>query len=341
MKKILVVGGGGFIGRNITEFLVKRGGCYVVSADIKKGTNWDILSEQDLKNFCSITDDFTDPKAFKTLDNDFDEIYMLAAIVGVNRTLKNPYEVIRTNTKLTSNVLDWIADNPVKKVLFSSSSENYAATTDLFDSQIPTDENVPLCIGEITHPRWTYAITKIHGESAFIHSAKKLNYEYRIVRYQNIIGPEMGFGHAIPHIVERFVNKIDNPIKIYGHDQTRAFCYIDDAVRGTVGAMESTDQSNNIYHIGNDKEITMEELTKFIGSILGYEGSYENAMTYPGSVSRRCPDILKALSNFGYKPEIQWKDAVIKTVNWYKNFFESGGQPSYGGFEPPEVVLGK
>ena len=160
---------------------------------------------------------------------------MLAAVVGVNRTLKNPAEVIKTNTKLTLNVLDWITDNPVNKILFSSSSENYAATTDLYDSEIPTSEDIPLCIGDITHPRWTYAITKMHGESAFIHSSKKLNYEYRIVRYQNIIGPEMGFGHAIPHIVERFVNKIENPIKIYGHDQTRAFCYIDDAVKGTVG----------------------------------------------------------------------------------------------------------
>ena len=70
---------------------------------------------------------------------------MLAAIVGVNRTIKDPYEVIRTNTKLTSNVLDWVAENPVKSS-FSSSSENYAATTDLFDSEIPTDEKVPLCV---------------------------------------------------------------------------------------------------------------------------------------------------------------------------------------------------
>ena len=339
MKKILVVGGGGFIGRNITEFLVKRGDCYVVSADIRKGTNWDILNEQYPKQFCSIIDDFTDPKSFNALDNDFDEIYMLGAIVGVNRTLRDPYEVIRTNTKLTSNVLDWIADNPVKKVLFSSSSENYAATTDLFDFKIPTDENVPLCVDEITHPRWTYAITKIHGESAFIHSSKKLNYHYRIVRYQNIIGPDMGFGHAIPHIVERFVKKLEIPIKIYGHDQTRAFCFIDDAVKGTVGAMESTNFLNNIYHIGNDKEISIEELTKFIGSTLEYEGSYENAMTYPGSVSRRCPNIAKAVSNFGYEPEVLWKDAVFKTVNWYKSFFESGLKPSIGGFEPPENIL--
>ena len=67
---------------------------------------------------------------------------------------------------------------------FSSSSENYAATTDLFGFKIPTSENVPLSVDEITHPRWTYAITKIHGESAFIHSSQKLKYDYRIVRYQ-------------------------------------------------------------------------------------------------------------------------------------------------------------
>jgi len=339
MKKVLVLGGGGFIGRNITEFLVKRGDSFVVSADIKEGSNWNELALNYPTVFSSVLDDFSYAEAFKNLDSGFEEIYMLAAVVGVNRTIKEPHEVIRINTKLTTNVLEWVAKNPVNKILFSSSSENYAATTDLYDSVIPTSENIPLCIGDITHPRWTYAVTKMHGESSFIHSAKKLNYEYRIVRYQNIIGPEMGFGHAIPHIVERFVNNIEDPIKIYGHDQTRAFCYIDDAVKGTVGAMESSNHSNNIYHLGNDQEILIEELTKFIGSILGYEGSYKNAMTYPGSVSRRCPNIAKAVSNFAYNPEVFWKDAVAKTVDWYKNFFESGLKPSTGGFEPPENIL--
>ena len=62
-------------------------------------------------------------------------------------------------------------------------------------------------------------------------------------------------------------------------------------------------------------------------------------MTYPGSVSRRCPDITKAVSNFAYKPEAFWKDAVVKTVDWYKSFFDSGLKPATGGFEPPESVM--
>ena len=118
MKKILVLGGGGFIGRNITEFLVKSSDCYVVAADIKQGSNWNELSLSYPANFDSVLDDFTNIEAFQNLCSEFEEIYMLAAVVGVNRTIKEPHEVIRINTKLTTNVLEWVGKNPVNKILF-------------------------------------------------------------------------------------------------------------------------------------------------------------------------------------------------------------------------------
>tara|TARA_A100000164_G_scaffold381226_1_gene431848 strand:- start:832 stop:1878 length:1047 start_codon:yes stop_codon:yes gene_type:complete len=339
MKEILVLGGGGFIGRNIVQSLVDREDCNVTAADIQLGSNFKSIKNDPHKSkrFNFIIDDFSNITAFNNFNKKFDEIYMLAAEVGVNKTLKNPHDVIRINTMLTMNTLDWVSRNPVKRILFSSSSENYAGTSDLYDSKIPTDESVPLCISDINHPRWTYAISKIHGESAFIHSAKKLDFECVVVRYQNIIGPEMGFGHAIPHIVERFIKQDDEPIKIYGHDQTRAFCYIDDAVTGTIAAMENQASDGEIYHIGNQEEINIEELTKYIGKLLNYDGKYENAATYPGSVSRRCPDISKAKDDFNYLPKFKWEDAVRLTTEWYEAFFKSGKSPSSGGFEPPDV----
>ncbi len=341
MKNILVLGGGGFIGRNLVEFLVDREDCNVTAADIKFGSNFQRIIDDETKStrFNVVIDNFAKKEAFKKLKGPFNEIYMLAAIVGVNRTLKYPHEVIKTNTLLTMNLLDWVSENPVDKILFSSSSENYAGTSDLFDIDIPTNENVPLAISDISHPRWTYAITKMHGESAFLHSASDNGFVTTIVRYQNIIGPEMGFGHAIPHIVERFIKKDNSPIKIYGHDQTRAFCYVDDAVRGTVGAMECKKSAGEIYHIGNDEEITMEALTKHIGKYLNYQGAYENAITYPGSVSRRCPNISKARKDFGYIPEHSWTKSVDLTAQWYRDFFLSGKEPERGGFEPPENFL--
>jgi UDP-glucose 4-epimerase len=341
MKEVLVLGGGGFIGRKIVQFLVDRGDCNVTAADIREGSNWKEISNDFEKSqrFKSVVADFTQISSFDSLNQCFDEIYMLAAVVGVNRTLKYPQDVIRINTQLTMNTLDWISRNPIKRLLFSSSSENYAGTSDLFGSEVPTSETVALCIGDIKHPRWTYAMTKMHGESAFIHSAKAYKYDCTIVRYQNIIGPEMGFGHAIPHIVERFVKGEKSPFKIYGHDQTRAFCYIDDAVKGTVGAMESENAKGEIYHIGKQDEINMEELTTYIGELMNYTGEYEAAMTYPGSVARRCPNIEKATADFGYSPNISWKIAVSLTTEWYRDFFSSGQSPLSGGFEPPETVM--
>lgn len=341
MKEVLVLGGGGFIGRNVVQFLVERGDCNVTAADIKTGSNWqDISKDVEMsRRFKAVVDDFSCISAFDDLDQNFDEVYMLAAVVGVNRTLKYPQEVIRINTQLTMNTLDWVSRNPIKRLIFSSSSENYAGTSDLFKTLIPTPETVPLCIGDIKHPRWTYAMTKMHGESAFLHSSDAYNYECVIVRYQNIIGPEMGFGHAIPHIVERFIKGNESPFKIYGHDQTRAFCYIDDAVKGTVGAMESKNSSDEIYHIGKPEEINMETLTTYIGELMNFSGEYMPAMTYPGSVARRCPDISKAAKDFGFSPDVDWKTAVRLTCEWYERFFNSGGLPDSGGFEPPENVM--
>ena len=174
MKEVFVLGGGGFIARNIVKYLIDRKDCNVTAGDIRKGSNWDEIMRKSPSRFNPIIDDFTDYSAFEKLGKRFDEIYMLAAVVGVNRTLKSPEHVISTNTKLTLNTLDWISKNPIKRLLFSSSSENYASTSDLFGAKIPTKEDVPLCVGDVCHPRWTYAITKILGESSFIHSAKKL-----------------------------------------------------------------------------------------------------------------------------------------------------------------------
>lgn len=342
MKKVLVLGGSGFIGRNIVKFLVKKE-YYVTSADIKTCEELENFQQslKDKNKLKIVIDDFSIASSFKKFSGTFDEIYMLAAVVGVNRTLKEPNEVIRINTNLTMNTLNYVKENPVKKILFSSSSENYAGTYDLFNYEIPTSEEVPLCISDVKHPRWTYAMTKMHGESAFIHCSKAYNYECTIIRYQNIIGPNMGFGHAIPHIVERFVKMNNEPFKIYGHDQTRAFCYVDDAVEGTILSMEKQNTDGEIYHIGKDEEISMKELCTYIGKLMKYSGSYEDAITYPGSVGRRCPNINKAINDLNYRPKTKWQDAVKKTVTWYKEFFEAGKNPPSGGFEPPEDVMKK
>lgn len=325
MKKVLLLGGAGFIGYNIARYLSENRNYELTIADnfFRAGG----VIDETLKKFIDKyqielkSGDYTDPKAFNFLDRDYDYVYMLASVVGVDYVNKIPHEIIRINTSLIYNTLEWLRSSNCKKVLFTSTSECYAGTVEAFNYKIPTPEKVPLTIEEIGHPRFTYAVTKMLGESGFINYSRKLGFECTIVRYHNVYGPRMGFKHVIPHLVQRFRNN-ENPFQIYGHDQTRSFNFIDDAVEGTVKAMEKG-KNGEIYHIGDEHEISIEDLTKYTGEIMNYEGKYEYAPTYPGSVARRCPDISKAKNELNYKPKINWKIGLKITIDWYLNYLES------------------
>ena len=272
----------------------------------------------DTHNIKIVAGDFTDPAVFHSLESDYDYVYMLASVVGVDYVNKIPHEIIRINTALIYNTLEWLRNSDCKKVLFTSTSECYAGAVEAFDYAIPTPETVPLTIKDIGHPRFTYAVTKMLGESGFLNYSRQLGFECSIIRYHNVFGPRMGFKHVIPHLTQRFTNG-ENPFKIYGHDQTRSFNYIDDAVEGTVLAMEKGG-NGEIYHIGTMEEITIEELIRYTGELMGFEGEYEYAPTYPGSVARRCPDITKATNELGYVPKVSWKEGLKETVKWYVDY---------------------
>jgi nucleoside-diphosphate-sugar epimerase len=338
-KSVLLLGGAGFIGYHIAKYLAENKDYdLTIVDDFSCGSR-----DPDFTVLCnaygiSIIDaDLSKQGSFDLFIGHYDDVYVLASVVGVNRCIEEPEEVIRINTGIILNTAEWLRTARPSRVLFASSSENYAATTDTFDYPVPTGETVPLCIADTRHPRFTYAVTKILGEAAFFTYGKKLGIHTVIVRYQNIYGPRMGFKHAIPHIIER-IYKGENPVKVYGADQTRAFCYCTDAAEGTVRALESKVSEQQVYHIGNDDEITIDTVTRTIGRIMGYAGPYENAPTYPGSVSRRCPDITKAKTELAYKPDISLEAGLEKTVAWYKNFFDTGAAITTGGFKPPEAL---
>lgn len=335
-NKILILGGTGFIGFNIAKVLSKSSDNLIHIADNlsrgKKDAEIDSLLLQ--KNVKLIEGDFTDRETFNLLDDNYNNVYMLASVVGVNNTLQKPHEIIRINSLLILNTLSWLSESTVKKVIFTSTSENYAGTIDQFNYTIPTPEEVPLCISDISHPRYTYAVTKILGESAFLNYSKVYGFECCIIRYHNVYGPRMGFKHVIPHLVERFRSG-ENPFLIYGAEQTRAFCFIDDAVEGTILAMSNPSSDGEIFHIGTSEEISIRDLVTFTGSHFNYNGEYENAATFPGSTQRRCPDINKAKKILGYKPKISWKNGLIETLNWYNQFFELNKSTFESSFEKP------
>ena len=338
-KSALLLGGAGFIGYNIARYLAEHRDYDLTIADDfssgEKDAELDALCAQYQIHLIPV--DLSAPDSYNLFDAHYDYVYVLASVVGVNRCIEEPDEVIRINTAIILNTVEWLKQAKPERALFASSSENYAAATDTFNYPVPTDEYVPLCIVDTRHPRFTYAATKILGESAFFAYGKKLGIHTVIVRYQNIYGPRMGFKHAIPHIIER-IYKGEEPLKIYGGEQTRAFCYCADGAEGTVKALESEKSNQQVYHIGNDDEITIDAMTRAIASIMGYKGAYEAAPTYPGSVSRRCPAIGKAKSELLFAPQVSLQEGLERTVAWYKAFFDSGKGIFRGGFKPPEAL---
>jgi len=336
-RKVLILGGGGFIGTAIAKILSQKENYEITIGDI-------FIRQQDDIEFMSfiqstgiklIKGDFTDRAMFDLLDKDYDDFYMLASMIGVNNTLEIPHEIIRVNTSLILNSLEWVKTTSVKNVLFTSTSENYSGTIDRFGYQIPTPEDIPLCIDPIDHPRFTYAVTKMLGESGFMNYARIFGFRCKIIRYSNIIGPNMGFKHVIPHLVQRFLDG-ENPYRIFGGDQTRSFCYIEDGAIGTILAMENEKAVNDIFHIGAEEEITIEQLTREVGKYFNYTGEYISAQTYPGSVSRRCPDITKAKKMLGYTPQTKWQDALISAIKWYENYFKTHARNKNNSFEGPD-----
>jgi UDP-glucose 4-epimerase len=324
-KKILILGGAGFIGFNVAKYLAKNRDYELTIADNFMKKNRDdefdeLVSKYKIK---VIEDDFSYPEAYDKLAGEYDQVYMMAALVGVDNANSKPHEVIRINTSLTLYTLEWIRRSKIGKVVFASTSENYAGTVDAFGYKIPTPEEVPLTIKDIGHPRFTYAVTKMLGESGFLNYARVLGFETTIIRYHNVFGPRMGFNHVVPHLVIRFRNGED-PYRIYGHDQTRDFCYITDAVEGTVLCMEKEGTNGEIYHLGTGVEITIEELTRYTGELMRYKGEYTYEPTYPGSVSRRSPDITKSKRDLGFIAKTSWKEGLKETVEWYNAYFDAG-----------------
>lgn len=328
MSSTLLLGGAGFIGLQIADRLSQDMNSTVHICDSLFRTTGEVdralsmLLERGNVRLTKI--DLTIPEMFSQLDKTYDKVYMLASVVGVDYANSVPHELIRINTAMVYNTLEWLRKAKPGKALFTSTSECYAGAIEKFGYVIPTPESVPLCITEIGHPRFSYAVTKMLGEAGFLNYATAGFFETSVVRYHNVYGPRMGFKHVIPHVVQRLLDG-ETPFKIYGHDQTRSFNFIDDAVAGTIAAMDNG-SNGEIYHIGASDEITIEELVRYIAEVMEMTPDFENAETFPGSVSRRCPDISKARSELNYNPEVTWKDGVRKTVEWYVDYIKTGGK---------------
>ncbi|MBF6593636.1 MAG: NAD-dependent epimerase/dehydratase family protein [Thermaceae bacterium] len=320
MQKILVLGGAGFIGFHLSKRLVAEGHQVVLVDDFSRGQ-----ADPELRTLIAhpqvslIQADLTDPNSYAQFPRDCHQIYMLAAVVGVRNVEKDPFRVVRVNTLAVMHLLDWIP--PGCKLFFASTSEAYAGAFMAGIAHIPTAEDVPLVIQDVTSPRFTYGASKLLGEVAVIHAAKAKGFGYVVGRFHNVYGPRMGADHVIPELSLRAMRR-ENPFRVYGTDQSRAFCYIDDATQAMSLLMAHAEADNQIVHIGNDTEETnIGDLTELVLKVANFHPSLDRQPAPSGAVNRRCPDIGKLRGLTGFEPKVSLEQGVRQTFEWYQQWF--------------------
>jgi UDP-glucuronate decarboxylase len=316
--KALITGGSGFIGYHLAQRLATDGHQVSLCDNLSRG-RIDANLEQllALPNVTFHKLDLTDQTQFDQLPTDQDVVFHLAAINGTRFFYEIPYQVMRANLLSLVNVLDWLGGSHDTRLVWTSSSEVYADSVSANLAPVPTPEEVPFTIQNPPNPRMSYAVSKMAGELLVRHYAEAQGLHATVIRPHNIYGPRMGYEHVIPQFIMRILDG-DDPFKIYGGDQSRAFCYVSDFVTGLVLAAQHTDNTQvQTINLGNDQEVVIQALAEQLFEIAEYHPGLEMLPSPEGSVDRRCPDLALAKQLLGYQPQVQLQEGLRETYQWY------------------------
>lgn len=322
--KVLIAGGAGFVGYHLSKRLAAAGYEVTIADNFARGKrDEDLLALLALPNVSLVEGDLSQREAWSALGSGYDQVYHLVSVNGTKLFYEMPHEVLRIGVSSTMNALDWFRTEnnvPTAKILYTSSNEAYASALEAFGSlPLPTPENVPLVVADTYNPRWSYGGQKLIGELFFIHYAKAYNFRMSIVRPHNFYGPRAGYEHAIPGIVTRVMQK-QEPFEVFGSDETRSFCYIDDAVEAIHMVMESEKADGGTYHIGTSVETNLGDLTEGILRIMNYQPKEKVLKTSPaGSVKRRLPDVSKIKREVSWEARTSLEEGLKKTIEWYQS----------------------
>ena len=322
MSRVLVTGGAGFIGLHMAKRLAEEGHHVTIWDDLSRGSRDGPLEKLANGRKAQIVElDMTDARRVRECRGAFDLVFHMAAVNGTQFFYENPARVMRVNLLALVNLLDWLTVHGCGRVVFTSSSETYAGTVRFFDAPVPTAEDVPLTIDDTRNPRSSYAASKLAGE-VLVHSyGLEHGLSYSVIRYHNIYGPRMGTDHVIPEFCLRTLKRED-PFVVRGADNTRAFCYVEDAVEATVLTAEHTDAAGETIHVGNSaEEISISALAHLLFDLAGFHPRIDVEQAPPGSVSRRCPDTSRLTAITGFKAKISLQEGLPPTYEWYGNAF--------------------
>ena len=314
----LITGGAGFIGSHLAEALLARGDEVTVLDDLSTGAIRNIRHLKGHPSFNYVIASVENAPLLAELVDAADQVFHLAAAVGVRLIVESPVRTIQTNVKTTELVLA-AACKKKKKVFVASSSEVYGKS-----AAVPFREDGDLVLGATSRGRWSYACSKAIDEFLAIAYWRERNCPTVIGRCFNTVGPRQTghYGMVVPRLVQQALR--GEPLTVYGDGrQSRCFTHVSDTVRAIIALMDVDHTVGEVYNLGGQQETTIRDLAERVKDLteseseitfVPYEEVYGEEFE---DMPRRVPSLEKIRSAIGFEPTVGL-DEMLQSVIEYE-----------------------
>ncbi len=317
--KILITGGAGFIGSHLAEKLLSQGHKVHVIDNLSTGRLENIAHLKSNPNFSITIGTILNYDLMDELINGCDQIYHMAAAVGVKYIIENPLLSLQTNVVGSEYILE-LANKYKAKVLVTSTSEIYGKS-----ENIPFAEKDDRLLGSTHISRWGYSTAKAIDEFFALAYYREKKLPVVIVRLFNTVGPRQTgqYGMVVPKFVKAAL--LNQPMVIYGDGkQSRCFTDVDDVSSAIIKLMETPECEGEIFNVGSTNPISIEALAVRVKEMVNsksrieymkYEDVFEEGFE---DMRDRMPDITKIKEYIGYEPKHDLEAIITRIVEYYE-----------------------
>jgi dTDP-glucose 4,6-dehydratase len=312
-KRVLLTGASGFIGSHLAEELVRSG------ASVRAFLHYNSRADEgNLKQLPSeirreieiVFGELTDPDAVKKAVKGTTQVFHLGALIAIPYSYVHPFSFIQTNVTGTANILNACLEVGTERLVCTSTSEVYGTA-----NTTPMDETHRL------HPQSPYAASKAAADHLAQSYARSFGLPVTVVRPFNTFGPRQSMRAVIPTIIMQALRT--RIIEIGSTRPTRDFNYVKDIARGFVaaGATEPV-ENGDVFNLATGEDHSIREVIELVSNILGVEllvhERADRMRPATSEVERLIGDATKAGQQLGWSPQLTFRQALEKTIEWYE-----------------------
>ncbi len=310
MSKILVTGGAGFIGSNLTEALLNQGHQVRVFDNFSTGKRENLIFDKPYPGLETLEGDIRNVNLCHGAMKEIDYVFHHAALPSVQQSIEDPLTSNGVNVGGTLNLLLAARDAGVKKWVYASSCAIYG-----------DDPTLPKTEGMSQNPRSPYAFQKFIGEEYGKLFFQYYGLETIALRYFNVFGPKQDPNSLYSAVIPRFIDALlhdRSPVVDGDGEQSRDFIYIEDVIQANLLAMTAGHLPGEVINVAFGKRTSINQLIHILKQILGSKRSAIYQAPRQGDIRHSLADIRKGRQLLNFDPKVDIETGLKRTVEYFK-----------------------